>query len=50
MEARKRKLSGTSQNARNNRSVDDDLSAIKGRLVENRKRFNLSCGDMIENR
>ena len=48
--AKKRRLSGASHsNSKwNNRSVEQDLSAIKTRLAENRKKYNLSCGDMID--
>ena len=48
--AKKQKALGVSNSTSkwNNRSVDEDLSAFKMKAIENRKKYNLSCGDMIE--
>ena len=49
---KKKRLSAVSRsNSKwNNRSVEEDLSAIKSRLVVNRNKYNLSCSDLIKSR
>lgn len=44
-----RRVSGTSHSQKkwNNRSVEEDPSVLKYMLAENRKKYNLSCGDVI---
>jgi hypothetical protein len=49
---KQRRQSGTSlsNNKWNNRSVEEDPNIMKFMLAENRKKYNLSCGDFIDNR
>jgi uncharacterized protein YlxP (DUF503 family) len=44
-----RRASGASQSHKkwNNRSLEEDESVLKFMMAENRKKYNLSCGDMI---
>jgi len=44
-----RKVSGisNSNNKWNNRSVEEDPNVLKLMMAENRKKYNLSCGDVI---
>lgn len=47
-----RKASGKSHSNQkwNNRSLDEDPSVLKFMMAENRRKYNLSCGDAIENK
>lgn len=47
-----RKASGASQSQKkwNNRSVEEDPSVLKYMQAENRRKYNLSCGDVFESK
>lgn len=47
-----RRQSGTSLSHHkwNNRSVEEDPYIMRAILAENRKKYNLSCGDVIDNK
>lgn len=47
-----RRASGTSQSVAkwNNRSMEEDSNILKFMMAENRKKYNLSCGDFAESR
>ena len=44
-----KRVSGKSHSGQkwNNRSVEEDPNVLKFMMAENRKKFNLSCGDAI---
>lgn len=47
-----RRASGASQSGAkwNNRSMEEDPNILKFMAAENRKKYNLSCGDLAESR
>lgn len=48
-QSKMRRLSGASHSQKkwNNKSIEEDPSVLRFMMAENRKKYNLSCGDMI---